>query len=83
MAAPRDLDRFEAGEHADAVDGAAARLGLDTRTGVGRQMGRMITLANGEQVSQGEITAMMVTSTAPTPAARMAGSTSITACCSM
>ncbi len=53
------IHRFEAGEHADAVDGAAARLGLDTRTGVGRQMGRMITLANGEQVSQGEITAMM------------------------
>ncbi|MCE9580591.1 MAG: DUF4157 domain-containing protein [Deltaproteobacteria bacterium] len=53
------IHRFEAGEHADAVDGAAARAGLAPDSRLAQRMGQQITLANGQRVSQGEITAMM------------------------
>ncbi|MCA9680434.1 MAG: hypothetical protein KC464_35720, partial [Myxococcales bacterium] len=56
------IHRFEAGEHADAVDGAVARArasGMDVDDGMAGRMQQGIRLTNGRTVSPGEITAMM------------------------
>ncbi|MCA9673671.1 MAG: DUF4157 domain-containing protein, partial [Myxococcales bacterium] len=56
------IHRFEAGEHADAVDHASdtlAAAGRDVDPAVAAAMAQPITLSNGVTVTQGQITAMM------------------------
>ncbi len=56
------VHRFEAGEHADAVDHATDTLkqaGHDVDPETAKLMEQKITLSNGQTVTQGQITAMM------------------------